>query len=119
MKKIIRVILIGLLSVFALIGCDDVGKFAGTYQGKDPIDGEYRFILTSKNDGYQLESQRSKFSSSPLEFEIPKEIGFLKKEGNYLVKTADNMKFFEIINKNKLKHLRYGNVYTKINDEEK
>lgn len=119
MKKVIGVMLIGLLSIFALTGCGDDGKLAGTYQGHDQVRGEHRYLLISNKEGYQLKLQKQNIFSKPVEFEEAKERGFLKKEGNYLVKIPDNMKFFEIIDKNQLKLVNTGHIYTRISDEKK
>ncbi|QBY46905.1 hypothetical protein [Arsenophonus nasoniae] len=118
MKKVIGIILTGLLSVFSLTGCGDDGKLAGTYQGHDQVRGEHRYLLISKKEGYQLLLQNSKTFSKPVEFEAAEEKGFLKKEGDYLVKTPDNMKFFEIIDKNQLKQVNTGHIYTRISNDE-
>lgn len=118
MKKVIGIMLIGLLSIFSLTGCGDEGKLTGTYQGNDPMFGEHRYILKTQDDGYQLYSQNKNNSSKQKEFEAPRKSIFLKKEGNYLVRSNDNQKFFEIIDENRIKYLLHGNIYKRINDEE-
>ncbi|HGJ5868477.1 MULTISPECIES: hypothetical protein [Arsenophonus] len=117
MKKVIGIMLIGLLSIFALTGCGDDGKLAGTYQGKNQWLGEHRYLLIINKEGYQLKLQNSKILSKPVEFEAPKEKGFLKKEGNYLIKEDDKTKFFEIIDKSKIKHMNTGVIYTRISND--
>lgn len=118
MKKIVVLMLIGFLSGFSLVGCGDDGKLAGTYIWKDPvIDSEFRYILKWQGDSYKLQSQYTKAFSKNKDLEDPKYITSLTEEGNYLIRGDDNMKFIEVLNKDQIKQLNNGKIYTRIKNE--
>lgn len=103
MKNIIRAVAFGVVSAFALSGCEGDGKdVSGTYFYKNGYGSDVHVTFSSQGGGkYTVNLSSSKGGSKAQVYDW----GSAIVDGDFVIRSRDDKKVFEILSDNQIKRL--------------